>query len=441
MTTGLATEEDEWSQFTLGDLCSLITDGKHGDSEDQSHSGFYFLSVKDILGNRLVYENARQITEVDFSETNRRTNLQPGDVLFTNTGTIGRIAIAGDDPRTYRTTFQKSVAILKPRRDLIDPRFLYYLLHFDNANLSEFAAGTTQKNLLLKDIRSFEVKVPPLREQHAIAHILGTLDDKIELNRRMNQTLKAMARAIFQDWFVDFGPVRAKMEGSDPYLPPELWDLFPDELVDSELGEIPDGWKVKPLPELMDYMEGPGIRNWQYTNSEEGTRFINIRCIQDGDILVGAANRITDKEANGKYSHFHLEKSDIVVSTSGTLGRSAVVRAAHLPLMLNTSVIRFRPVEGITLFSYLYGYLNSRIFLDELEMAASGSVQKNFGPMHLRQIRMLCPPYTFIKKHEQVAGALLQQVLSKLDENDNLAIQRDTLLPKLVSGEKWLGRG
>ena len=124
----------------------------------------------------------------------------------------------------------------------------------------------------------------------------------------MNQTLEAMAWAIFHDWFVDFGPVRAKMEGQDPYLPQELWDLFPDELVDSELGEIPDGWKVKPLPELMDYMEGSGIRNWQYTNSEEGTRFINIRCIQDGDILVGVANRITDKEANGKYSHFHLER-------------------------------------------------------------------------------------------------------------------------------------
>ena len=327
---------------------------------------------------------------------------------------------------------------LQPKTE-IDARWAYYQLLTQDINGMD--SGSAIPSTSRDDFYVLPVTIPPLPEQRAIAHILGTLDDKIELNRRMNQTLEAMARTIFQDWFVDFGPVRAKMEGQDPYLPQELWDLFPDELVDSELGEIPDGWKVKPLPELMDYMEGPGIRNWQYTNSEEGTRFINIRCIQDGDILVGVANRITDKEANGKYSHFHLEESDIVVSTSGTLGRSAVVRAAHLPLMLNTSVIRFRPVEGITLFSYLYGYLNSRIFLDELEMAASGSVQKNFGPMHLRQIRMLCPPYTFIEKHEQVAGALLQRVLSKLDENDNLAIQRDTLLPKLVSGEKWLRRG
>ena len=365
------------------------------------------------------------------------------DVLLNITGdSVARICQVAPDVLPARVN--QHVAIIRPDSINLDPGYLRYYLtsaEMQTLLLSWAGSGGTRNALTKGMIESLEIRLPCLPEQHVIAHILGTLDDKIELNRQMNQTLEAMARTIFQDWFVDFGPVRAKMEGQDPYLPPELWDLFPDKLVDSELGEIPEGWKVKPLPELMDYMEGPGIRNWQYTNSEEGTRFINIRCIQDGDILVGAANRITDKEANGKYSHFHLEESDIVVSTSGTLGRSAVVRAAHLPLMLNTSVIRFRPVEGITLFSYLYGYLNGRIFLDELEMAASGSVQKNFGPMHLRQIRMLCPPYTFIEKHEQVAGALLQQVLSKLDEDDNLAIQRDTLLPKLVSGEKWLGRG
>ena len=99
-----------------------------------------------------------------------------------------------------------------------------------------------QSHLSREDDYSLPVEVPPLPEQRAIAHILGTLDDKIELNRRMNQTLEEMARAIFQDWFVEFGPVRAKLEGREPYLPPELWDLFPDRLVDSELGEIPEGW-------------------------------------------------------------------------------------------------------------------------------------------------------------------------------------------------------
>ena len=109
---------------------------------------------------------------------------------------------------------------------------------------------------------------PPLRRTAAIAHVLGTLDDKIELNRRMNETLEAMARALFKSWFVDFGPVRAKMEGREPYLPPELWSLFPDRLVDSELGEIPEGWTVKALGGLIELTYGKALKA---SDRQEGT--------------------------------------------------------------------------------------------------------------------------------------------------------------------------
>ena len=311
-------------------------------------------------------------------------------------------------------------------------RYLMYAL--SKLDISGYLTGSTMPKLTQGNMNRISLLTPPLPEQQALAHILGTLDDKIELNRRMNQTLEAMVRVLFTSWFVNFDPVRAKMEGRDHGLPQQIADLFPDRLVESEIGELPEGWEVKVLPELMEYKEGPGIRNWQYTNSEEGTRFINIRCIQDGDIVLVTANQITNKEANGKYAHFHLKERDIVVSTSGTLGRSAVVRASHLPLVLNTSVIRFRPIEGVTSFSYLYGYLNSRIFLDELEMLASGSVQKNFGPMHLKQMRMLYPPYACIERYEEVAGKVIQRVIDNRNENDALAGLRDTLLPKLVSG-------
>ena len=200
------------------------------------------------------------------------------------------------------------------------------------------------------------------------------------------------------------------------------------------------GWEVRRLGELIDYKEGPGIRHWQYTNSSEGIRFINIRCIQDGDFILDTANRICVEEANGKYAHFHLREFDIVVSTSGTLGRSAVVRSAHLPLVLNTSVIRFRPVDRALTFSYLYGYLNSRIFLDELEVSASGSVQKNFGPMHLREMNLLRPSYNCLQRYEEIAGPLHNQVIGNRAENDELVAQRDALLPQLVSGEVRVGQ-
>ena len=131
-----------------------------------------------------------------------------------------------------------------------DPRFCYFLLK--SLDLEQFNVGSGVPTLNRNHVHPLPVFLPPLPEQRAIAHILGTLDDKIELNRRMNETLEAMARALFKSWFVDFDPVRAKMEGRDTGLPQHLADLFPDRMVESEVGEIPDGWPLVPLPELVE---------------------------------------------------------------------------------------------------------------------------------------------------------------------------------------------
>ena len=131
-----------------------------------------------------------------------------------------------------------------------DPRFCYFFLK--SLDLAQFNAGSGVPTLNRNHIHPLPVRVPPLPEQRAIAHILGTLDDKIELNRRMNETLEKMARALFKSWFVDFDPVRAKMEGRDTRLSPDVAALFPDRLVESELGKIPEGWKVVPLPEMIE---------------------------------------------------------------------------------------------------------------------------------------------------------------------------------------------
>ena len=359
-----------------------------------SPTGKPVIKIAEIKGG---ISGQTKFTLQDFDDSVR---VRPGDLLFSWSGqpetSIDAFWWHGPEgwlnQHIFRVTTGKDV----------DETFFYYLLRYLKPNFVGIARNkqtTGLGHVTKRDLENMEVALPPLPEQRAIAHVLGTLDDKIELNRRMNETLEEMARALFKSWFVDFEPVRAKMEGhwrrgeSLPGLPAEHYDLFPDRLVPSELGDIPEGWEVRRLGELIDYKEGPGIRHWQYTNSSEGIRFINIRCIQDGDLILDTANRIYVEEANGKYAHFHLREFDIVVSTSGTLGRSAVVRSAHLPLVLNTSVIRFRPVDRAITFSYLYGYLNSRIFLDELEVSASGSVQKNFGPMHLREMNLLRPSY------------------------------------------------
>jgi type I restriction enzyme, S subunit len=188
----------------LEDICSQITDGKHGDCNNEEGSGYYFLSCKDVTNGKLNYENARQITKEDFIDTHRRTKLETNDLLITNSGTIGRMAIAPHDELTYRTTFQKSVAILKPIESKVSPRFLYYLLHADLKRLISFAGGTAQKNLLLRDLRAFEIKLIDFDLQQKIATILSAYDDLIENNTRRIAILEEMNQMIYREWFVKF---------------------------------------------------------------------------------------------------------------------------------------------------------------------------------------------------------------------------------------------
>jgi type I restriction enzyme, S subunit len=168
----------DWEYKQLGDVTYLITDGKHGDCVNENSSGFYFLSAKDVKNGTLNYENARQITKVDFEETHRRTNLQPGDVLITNAGTIGRVAIAPLDDKTYRTTFQKSVAVIKPNLSIIKSCFLKYQLEAEAKNLINVSAGAAQKNLLLRDLKNLMISIPPISEQNIIIDKLDVLLEK-----------------------------------------------------------------------------------------------------------------------------------------------------------------------------------------------------------------------------------------------------------------------
>ena len=443
------TAAGEWRTVAFGEVIEFVIGGGWGQEtrfpESAKVSVIRGTDFKRILDGD--YENVP--TRYEKTSTVERRELKPGDVILeisggsrTSNQSTGRSFLVTTKHLNQlgnRTIPASFCRLLRFDKGQVDSGYAYYSLQemyrSGRAELYEQQSTGISNFQFAYFVDSEVINLPPLPEQRAIAHVLGTLDDKIELNRRMNETLEEMARALFKSWFVDFDPVRAKMEGRDTGLPPDIADLFPDRLVPSELGEIPEGWEVVSLPEIMDFKEGPGIRHWQYTNSTEGTRFINIRCIQHGDLELRSSNRIKTEEANGKYAHFHLREWDIVVSTSGTLGRTAVVRKAHLPLLLNTSVIRFRHVHGATSFSYLYGYLNSPIFLDELRLLASGSVQKNFGPTHLRSMRVLRPPLSCTNRYEETAGSFLWQVITNRTGNDGLTTLRDTLLPKLVSGE------
>ncbi|NJL19597.1 MAG: restriction endonuclease subunit S [Leptolyngbyaceae cyanobacterium SM1_3_5] len=183
-----------WVERQLKDVCFQITDGKHGDCGNEADSGYFFLSAKDVKQDRLNYKGARQITKKDFEETHRRTRLEPGDVLITNSGTIGRTAIAPEDERTYKTTFQKSVAILKPNKELINSEFCRYSLMAHLSEMVAISAGTAQKNLLLRDIRVHRFYLPEtVYEQKRIA---AKLDEFCQEIQRLEAIYKQKLAAL-----------------------------------------------------------------------------------------------------------------------------------------------------------------------------------------------------------------------------------------------------
>lgn len=197
---------DDWVEKKLGEVCIKITDGKHGDCDNEENSGYFFLSAKDVKNDCLNYHNARQITKADFEETHRRTNLEPLDILVTNSGTIGRTAIAPEDPKTYRTTFQKSVAILKPKKDMIDSDFCRYGLMANLSTIIGISAGAAQKNLLLRDIRGYKIFMPKnINTQKDIARQLTLLLKQTQnletIYKQKIEALQELKQSILQKAF------------------------------------------------------------------------------------------------------------------------------------------------------------------------------------------------------------------------------------------------
>ena len=307
-----------------------------------------------------------------------------------------------------------------------DRRFSYYLLK--SLDLAQFNAGSGVPTLNRNHIHPLPVSLPPLSEQRAIAKILGTLDDKIELNRRMNETLEAMARALYKSWFVDFDPVRVKMEGRDPCLPNHLADLFPDRLLHSELGEIPKGWEVMPLsicaslnpeswsstnmPEVVDYVD---LANTKRGVIEDIQRFLWTeapsrakRILRAGDTIVG-----TVRPGNGSYS---------LIGSNGLTGSNgfAVLRPMHP---------KFRE------FTYLAATAPENI--KRLAHRADGAAYPAVRPGVVLQTEVAMPSidedvFSFFSR--VVAPFLKRSDLNKR-ENWILGAVRGALLPKLISGE------
>lgn len=433
-------------------------------------SGMPVIKIGNVTGGSFIDLSSYDTISEEIARKVKSFQTKDDDILIAMTGAnVGKVSRIAKGTQPCLINQRVGRFILKEDCPYSSD-FIYYLVSSNKSfqYFSNTADGAAQPNISGKLIEDLEFPdISPKSANKAGKH-LKVLDEKIQLNTQINQTLEQIVQALFKSWFVDFDPVRAKVQALSDGLsleqaelaamqaisrktPEELTALsqtqpdryaelaetakaFPCEMVEVDGVEVPKGWEVKPLPEIIDFLEGPGIRNWQYTEEEDGIKFINIRCIQNGDLTLTTANKITKEEAFGKYKHFQLEEDDIVVSTSGTLGRFAFVRKEHLPLSLNTSVIRFRPIKNKSTLGFIAGFVENQL-QHELEIRASGSAQRNFGPTHLKQISLLVPDFKLLELHQKYASSLFEKRKQLLSEIDVLKDTRDLLLPKLLNGE------
>jgi type I restriction enzyme S subunit len=232
-----------WREVPVGELAEIF-DGPHA-TPPKTSQGPIFLGISNLVNGRLDLSNAEHLSEEDYVRWTRRVEPRAGDVVFSYETRLGE---AASIPAELHCCLGRRMGLLRARQGRVDARFLQYAYlgpQFQETLRSRTVRGSTVDRIPLIDMPRFPIRVPEdIGEQRAIAHILGTLDDKIELNQRMNGTLESMARALFKSWFVDFDPVHAKAEGRDTGVPPHVAELFPDSFEDSELGEIPKGWEV-----------------------------------------------------------------------------------------------------------------------------------------------------------------------------------------------------
>ena len=416
----------EWPRVPVSDIATAVIGGTPRRSVAEYWDGnLPWATAKDVarVPSRYLDEVQENITEAGLESST--TKLMPaGTVVITARGTVGALAQLRREMAFNQTCY----AILPG--DSINNNFLFYALKGTIAEMRALTYGTVFDTITRRTFDDWLLPLPPLTEQRVIAHILGTLDDKIELNRRMNETLEEMARAIFKSWFVDFDPVRAKMDGrwrrgeSLPGMPAEMYDLFPERLVDSELGEIPEGWEVKALDEIANFRNGLALQKLRPKENEERLPVVKIAQLRSGkaDSDEWATTSITPECI--------IDDGDIIFSWSGSLlvkvwcgGRAA----------LNQHLFKVTSRQYPKWF-YLHC---TQSHLPEFQRIAAdkATTMGHIKRHHLSEAKCVIPNQTLLSAVDDTFVKFLSKCITINVESRTLADLRDTLLPKLISGE------
>lgn len=410
--------EAEWRDVSLEDVADEITVGHVGPmASEYIEAGIPFLRSQNVESLRINNSDLKFVT-LEFHQRLRKSRLIPGDVVIVRTGKPGACAVI---PHWLHEANCSDLVIVRCG-ERIDNRFLaYYVNTVARDHVAAHLVGAVQQHFNVGSARTMRIKLPPIGEQKAIAAVLGALDDKIELNRRMNVTLEAMARALFQSWFVDFDPVRAKLDSRQPTgLDPATAALFPNEFAGSQIGPIPKGWTVGKVSDAFDVTMGQSPPGDTYNENGVGLPFYQGRAdfgfrFPTRRVFCAEPTRLA-------------KASDTLVSVRAPVGD---INMADEECCIGRGVAAVRHKSSARSFTY---YAMQNFESDFARFEAEGTVFGSINKQSFAELPFFVPPPELVASYERTASPFDEQLRVLERQSRTLAIIRDALLPKLLTG-------
>ena len=402
----------EWKEDIAADFCSSVTDGTH-DSPKATINGKKLITSKHLKDGYIDFESAKFISEKDYLKVIERSKVDQFDILFSMIGTIGNIYRETSPNIEYAV---KNMGIFKMGGNAIRSKWLYYWLKSKEAHayIYERMAGSTQSYLTLDSLRKFPVVYPEdINDMENIVSILSSLDRKIELNNKINADLEEMAQAIFKNWFVDFEPFK---DG---------------KFVDSELGMIPEGWKVGRADDFYQINIGktpPRKEHKWFSNNPADKIWVSIANMGNSGIFISDSSEYLTKEAVDRHNIIMVPRNTILLSFKLTVGRVAI---ADKELTTNEAIARFI-LSDDKYMEYLYLYLKK---YDYNSLGSTSSIATAVNSKTIKGMQMLQPSDNVIDAFHIQVNPIFEKIRSLTKENSRLSLLRDTLLPRLMSGE------
>ena len=447
----------DWDLVKIED----IGDVKSGKRLPKDHSlicdetPFPYIRLVDVSDGRIRRDNLQYLTEAT-KEKIQKYVVNTSDVCLAIVGhTIGMVFYVDSEWDNNNLT-ENAARITNIREDIVS-RYLYYFLISPQGQTEILSrkVGSAQGKLPLYNIKSLEVLLPPLPEQKAIAHILGSLDDKIELNRQMNETLEAMAQALFKSWFVDFDPVIDNALAAGNAIPDEFSEraeqrkaiekkdnsdiqaLFPDEFeFTEEMGWIPKGWEVTSLGKHIKFQTGPAFKSAEF--AETGVKLARGDNVKEGRFQWGNKTRYWS-HVDESLEKYLLKSGDVLIGMDGSkVGKNRTrVTESDLPCLLVQRVAKLSKKNTIC-SNFIFLVINSQRFRDYVDVIKTGSAIPHISGGQIKDLKIILPKNNdnpIFAKFEEFASAFINRIDSNVYDSKTLAKLRDTLLPKLMSGE------